>query len=142
TAPIGWGGKPVGVLGAWTEAPRAWSDENLVFIESMANTLGLILFRTAAELAREEDATRLEMALEASNLGVFDWSPSTGRVWLGSDAAALLGIEADGHDMSEDILLELLLPEDRAVLREDAGRAVESTGRFNTRVRVQTNRAG
>lgn len=136
-APVGWGREPVGVLGAWTREPREWSDDDLHFIQSMANTLGFVLFRAAAEFAREESATRLELALQASDLGVFDWAPSRRRIYLGPDAAVLFGLEAARHEIPDALLLDRILPEDLSVLQEDAASALDSTGRFHSRFRVQ-----
>lgn len=60
----------------------------------------LTIFRDITEQHRtmralHESRTRLEEAQRMARLGYWEWSPLTGRTWLSTGAAALLGLEGE-----------------------------------------------
>ena len=64
--------------------------------ESMWATIRDITERKAAELALQESRHQLAMALEAGQLGFWDWDIPSGRVQFGGRWASMLG-----YDLSE-----------------------------------------
>jgi serine phosphatase RsbU (regulator of sigma subunit) len=55
---VGWGERPWGVLCGYTYEPRAWTDDDRHFVQSIATTLGLAIYRREAEAALVESSAR------------------------------------------------------------------------------------
>lgn len=138
-APIGWGARPWGVLGAWTGDPRRWSDDDVHFVQSMANTIGLALFRSRAEEANEQAVARLQLALQASGVGVFDWTSVDASIIVDVEAAAIFGRDPHEIEFTQDELLALVHPDDLEALLEEISVAIECRGHLNTRFRVRND---
>lgn len=141
-APVGWAGQLWGVLGAWTAEPRRWSDDDARFVQTMATTLGLIMFRRAAEIARLESSTRLELALDAARFGVFDWSARSDRIMLDDVATAIAGLPGERAGITPEALFAMMTPADRDRLRHAIAEALQTTGRVHMTFRFQQDRSG
>lgn len=141
-APVGWGSRTWGVLGAWTTTRRQWSEDDAEFLQSLANTLGLAMFRRATEVDRLESSTRLELALDASELGIFDWSSDDRRIVLDDRGAHLAGL-ADGFtELADTTLFEIVVPADRQLLRQAIAEAMQTTAHIRTRFRFRNRALG
>ena len=93
----------------------------------------------ARRLVRSE--VRLRMALESSNLAVWDWDIPSGRIRLSEQWAALLGGVPRAIETSSEVLLALVHPDDLAAVGEQVSSMLKGTVSHyanDHRVRTQT----
>lgn len=112
-APLGWAGRPWGVLGVYDREVRSWTDDEVDFVQSVANTLGLAIRRQAVEDDLRASNIRLDLSLAAGGLGAWSWSGEARRVELNRSALDLHGITAETFAGTPDDYARLVHPEDR-----------------------------
>lgn len=76
------------------------------------------------ELASKEE--RLRMALDAAEMGTWDWEPSTGRAVVSPGVDRILGIEAGAVPPSFDAYIKCLHPDDQASVRQELEAALSA----------------
>lgn len=128
TAPVGWGESPWGVLAVYSDVVRPWTDDDVHYVQSMANTLGLAIARQRVEHELRDSSARLDLSLAAGGLGAWTWDMDDDRVELSASALAIYGVEPDAFDGTGDRFLDLVHPEDRAQLRGETYEALQTTG--------------
>ncbi len=134
-APMGWGDHPWGVLAAYDDQTRPWTTDDVHFVQSMANTIGMAIARYRAEQALDDTRASLELSMSAGGLGAWTWDLVAGQIELNPSGLAVYGLtEEFGGDALE--LLELILPDDRAVLRSEVFEAIQTTGEFHLEFRI------
>lgn len=99
--------------------------------------------RNAAERRRAEDFTRLaaseqrlRLALEAGQMGVWDWNISTGLVRWSENLEALHGLAAGTFDGKFETFQGLVHPDDRALVTEAIARALELGAGYDIEFRI------
>lgn len=83
--------------------------------------------REMQERLREAEE-RLRLAQEASGVGTYDWNPVSGELRWSAECKAMFGLAADA-DVTHDLFLSLVHPEDRDLLLDAIGRAMDPTGK-------------
>ncbi|HEU5135235.1 MAG TPA: ATP-binding protein [Steroidobacteraceae bacterium] len=83
----------------------------------------LALFDDARE-SHGSGEQRLQVALEASNLGLWEWDVTADSLYVDRTYFGFLGIEREGHWMPMSEISSLVHPEDLAVFRDAARDAV------------------
>ncbi len=85
-------------------------------------TIQMALARRAAELAVERSETRLRLALDAAELGVWEWDAATGQITTGGHSDTILGSAQEPLGDTWEAFLQRVHPAERdaveAVLRE------------------------
>ena len=110
----------------------------------LALGLGVIRAREgqhAAERARAETAERLELALRAGNLGIYDLNVQTGEAVVNAEYALMLGYEPAEFHETNAAWLDRLHPEDHGPVGQVyadyiAGKLTEYRVEFRQRVRT------
>lgn len=125
-APIGWGARPFGVLAVYSLLTRRWSDDEVHFIQSVANTMGLAVYRAQIEAELRDSSIRLDLSLSAGGLGAWSWDLTGDRVGLSTSALHMYGLTPDAFGGTGDEFLALVHPEDRLRLRADVYDAIAS----------------
>lgn len=128
TAPVGWGERPWGVLAGYSDVIRSWTDDDVHFMQSMANTVGLAIARQRVEHELLDSSARLDLSLAAGGLGAWTWDINVDSVVLSPSALAIYGITAEQFLGTGDGFLDLIDPDDRAVLRGEVYEALQTTG--------------
>jgi len=136
TAPVGWGGKPWAVLGVYDHEVHGWTDDDVHFVLTMANTLGLAVSRQRVEDELRDSSARLELSLAAGGMGAWTWDVAADVLVLSPSALAIYGLESDSFGGTGDGLLERVHPDDRDVLHGDAHEAVQTTGEHHCTFRI------
>ncbi|HWJ97001.1 MAG TPA: GAF domain-containing protein, partial [Acidimicrobiales bacterium] len=113
-APISWGEVPWGVLVVSSAEVRAWSDDEVHFVQSVANTMGLAIQRSAVERELRESTTRLDLSLSAGGLGAWSWDLEGDRLLLNSSALAMYGLVPGRFTGRGVDFMAVIHPEDRA----------------------------
>jgi PAS domain S-box-containing protein len=116
-SPIGWGSGVWGVLGVWDRAPRRWTDEEVQFVQAVANTMGLAVQRAGVEQELRDSSLRLDLSLSAGGLGTWSWNLDRDTVTLSPSAMRMHGLGTGGFGGTADEFLALVHPDDRASLR-------------------------
>ena len=70
-------------------------DGDMQVIQSICDQIAIVFERMQTELALRESQRQLAMALEAGQLGFWDWDVSSGRAQFGGHWASMLGYELD-----------------------------------------------
>jgi len=94
---------PWGVMGAHTRAHRRFTQDDVHFFETVAGILSGAIQRHAVEAALRESAERLRLAVQASNIGLWDWNLQTNEVAYSREWKSQLGYEEHeiGNEWSE-----------------------------------------
>ena len=125
-APVGWGGRPWGVLGVYDVQSRVWSPDEVAFVESVANSLGLLL-RSVDLAAERHRAGRLaDLATAAGGLGRWSWNADLGEVELDDVARAIFTPGGDHAQVDTDVFRTLVHPDDRVGLLAAVAEALRS----------------
>ncbi len=78
--------------------------------------------RKQAEEMLKESQNRLDMALTASNTGLWDWRPQTGEDYHNDQWFRQLGYEKSDFENEAEALMQLIHPEDKEVFLENMER--------------------
>ncbi|MCT7965361.1 PAS domain S-box protein [Laspinema sp. D1] len=93
------------------ESPR--DDRAIALVGAVATQLGSSIGQKVAEAALSESERRLQLALEGSDLGIWDWQIPTGKTYFDPQWKRMLGYEVEEIDNYYQIWEELLHPSDR-----------------------------
>lgn len=131
-APVGSGDEAWGAIVVYSGHVRAWTDDDIHFVQSMANTTGLALARQRTEADLRDSSLRLDLSLAAGGMGAWSWDTSLDEVTLSGSAMEILGTSPEAFDRTGDGLLDLLHPEDQSQFRSDVFEALQTTGQQHT----------
>lgn len=93
--------------------------------------------RRKAEMAASDAEGRLRFALNAGNMGAWDWNLLTNELkWIG-DLERMHGLRPGEFGGTMEAFVNLIYPEDRPKVNEDIQVALQSFGQFSTEFRVQ-----
>ncbi len=96
-----------------------------------------IAVRRESEEEHQATSTRLQLALEHSQMGDWSWDAEDHSIHLSQRAASILSIEADDALRFDDILRRID-PADRKMVRHKTDKAVETGEEFEIECRLET----
>jgi PAS domain S-box-containing protein len=130
-------GHVVGVLTVYDAAPRNWSGDDAALLEQLAASVVAELELSAAQSAIGTAGARLEIALEASSVGIWERDLRTGAVYWDQRCAAIFGIDgAVELASSEDVLTAHIHPDDREMVQQAISDARARDGTYAIESRV------
>ena len=130
-------GHVVGVLAVYDPEPRNWSADAAELLEQLAASVVAELELSAARSAVGTSLARLDVALEAGEVGTWERDLRTGAVFWDQRNAAIFGLEGPlQHHGDDDQLMRRIHPDDHAAIREAMRSAVTGTGQFVVEMRV------
>ncbi|MGY1771848.1 SpoIIE family protein phosphatase [Blastococcus sp. SYSU D00813] len=130
-------GLVVGVLAVYDARPRRWTDDDAALLQQLAASVVAELELSAARSAIGSTAARLDVALEASGIGIWERDLRTGTVSWDERCAAIFGQDAALADADvEEVLRSSVHPDDLAAVREAMERADAGTGEYSLESRV------
>lgn len=89
----------------------------LMLLGAVAIQLGALIERKLIEAAHRNSEERLQLALEASDLGLWDWNLATGKVYRDCRWQKMLGYPAQEKEDHQTALKHLIHPEDLAAVK-------------------------
>jgi PAS domain S-box-containing protein len=92
--------------------------------------------RHKAEIELRRSATYLSEAEKLSHTGFWAWNTKTGELFWSREEWRIFGLDPETTQLSHQVLLDLVHPEDRAALEEDSLRAVRDKQPFDTLFRA------
>jgi PAS domain S-box-containing protein len=119
------------------QTPYLVSFAFLGVIIAMAMELSADVLR-AATLARKlrESERHTDLAARAAALGFWTWDINRDEIWASANARALFGVSAD-EKIDLPRFVDLVHPEDRAVVRTAIEKALSGSGEYQADYRVQ-----
>ena len=130
-------GHAVGALAVYDPEPRSWSDDETELLVQLAASVVAELELSAARSAVGTSTARLDVALEASSIGIWESDLHSGVMYWDQRCAALFGLEgATEHRSLEDVLTQHMHPDDHAGIRDTMAEAIETRGQFTAEARA------
>jgi serine phosphatase RsbU (regulator of sigma subunit)/PAS domain-containing protein len=129
-------GSAVGTLAVSTRAPRTWADSDVALLRQLADSAATELELSA--LSREFEAHRLrfELAIDAAEIGSFDWDLTTGRLVWDDRMVEILGYHRDTFDETVESFTNRLHPDDRPRMLKAMRTAIDTCGEFDSEFRI------
>lgn len=130
-----------GVLTSDSTQANYFTPEDVTFLQSVANVLAATLQRekTAQVLAKSRE--RLDLALDAGNMGVWELDVATGLVTWNRIEYEMLGLNPDDNQLlsNVDLFYRYVHPEDILRVQQQVMQAIAQKTDFNSEFRI--NRA-
>ncbi len=105
------------------------NDEGVAFVLDMTE-------RKRAEAAMREREELLRLAVDAGQLGVWDWDLARERLTWSPEILALAGLSEDDFDGTYQAFEQVLHPDDRRRVWEELARAMTANGEFRSEYRL------
>ncbi len=123
--------------------PSDFEADEREIIELMAQTIGSFITahqaemeRHQAEAALQESASRLKLALEAAQMGTWDWNIRTNEVVYSDELGPVFGLPRGTYHPNYEAFLNSVYPEDREYVKEALTRAVEEGADYGIEFRI------
>ncbi len=115
-----------GVLGAHSTKRRAFTREQVAFVQTVANLLATAIERKRAEEALRASEERFSLAAKATNDAMWEWNMVTGEVWWNEGPVILFRYSP--ADVKPDLTWwsERIHPEDRSRITASVNTAVKT----------------
>ncbi|UOY00468.1 SpoIIE family protein phosphatase [Blastococcus sp. PRF04-17] len=129
-------GSPVGVLFASSRAARPWSDNDVALLRQLGDAVATEL--ELAALAKEFEAHRLrfELAIDAAQIGSFDWDLGTGRLVWDDRLVSLFGYDRTTFDETIEAFRARIHPSDADRTMRALQTAVDTCGEYEAEFRI------
>ena len=120
------GDEPFGVLAMYCREQRDITDDEVKFIQAIANVIGTAVERRRTERALETSNTRLQMAQEAGRMGVWEWDLRTDEIVWSEALEHLWGLPTGGYDGRYESFQAMVHPDDFPRVEETINNALTS----------------
>ncbi|WP_108660257.1 CheR family methyltransferase [Acuticoccus kandeliae] len=128
--------RPWGVVGGHTTWRREFSQDDINFMQAIANIIWATAERQQISIARQEAAERLQIAIQTGRLATWDWDIATGNLVWSDGHFALLGYEVGEVEPSYDLWLKHVFPEDQETARAALDIALSGAASYHCEYRV------
>lgn len=127
--------RPFGVLGAHSRRRRAFTQDDINFLQSMANVLAAAIERRRTEDALREAERRSRMAMEAGRMGAWEWDIASGAVKWSETLERIHGLEPGAFEGTFEAYEKDIFPDDRQRVLASVQQALQ-TGRHDILYRI------
>jgi PAS domain S-box-containing protein len=128
-------GHAVGALAVYDPVPRTWSDDDAELLHKLAASVVAELELSTARSAVGTSLSRLEVALEASSVGIWEMDLRAGTFEADARCAAIMGLEGPVVLPLDDVMDRHVHPDDRAPAQEVIAAAIEARSQYTIEVR-------
>jgi PAS domain S-box-containing protein len=126
----------VGVLAVFDPAPRAWTEADVVLLTQLAESVATELELSAVTTELEAGRLRWSLAIDAAEIGSFDWDLGTGELTWDDRMVTLIGYERTGCSGSIADFTSRLHPDDLPRVTAAIQATIETCGGFDAEYRV------
>jgi PAS domain S-box-containing protein len=126
----------VGVLAVFDPAPRDWTDADVVLLTQLAESVATELELSAVTTELEAGRLRWGLAIDAAEIGSFDWDLGTGRLTWDDRMVDLFGYERAGFSGTIAAFTARLHPDDLPRVTAAIRTTIETCGGFDAEYRV------
>ncbi|MDM9384807.1 PAS domain S-box protein [Chlorogloeopsis sp. ULAP01] len=120
------------------DGSRVWVEIGGALFDSDREGLCYVLDITARKQSQEalrESQERLNLALEAANMGSWDWNIQTGEVYWSPNLERLFGLEPGSFDCRYETVMAMIHPGDRQWVLQAIYRALDEQQEYNIEFR-------
>ncbi|MBE8965204.1 PAS domain S-box protein [Nostocales cyanobacterium LEGE 12452] len=110
-------GRWVASVGVSSDKPRHWTADEMLLLENVAARVAPLIERTRAEAALRDSENRFRMAIEAAQLGTWDWNLITNQLIWDEGCKAMFGLPPEAESSIEAFFAGLH-PDDRERLEQ------------------------
>ena len=128
-------GHAVGALAVYDPVARTWSDDDATLLDQLAVSVVAELELSAARSAVGTSMAQLEVALEASSVGIWEMDLRAGTFDADVRCAAIMGLDGPIRLTVDDLMARHVHPDDRALAEEAIATAIEARGQYTIEVR-------
>ncbi|MCX6046767.1 MAG: PAS domain-containing protein [Chloroflexi bacterium] len=107
-------GCSVAMLMVTAAKPRRWRDDEVVLLETIATRFWPAIESAHATWTVKANEERLRLALQAGDMGTWDWHFAANQITWDEHEYELVGLDPQTTDLQLDTLLAHIHPEDRA----------------------------
>jgi PAS domain S-box-containing protein len=126
-----------GVLGAHSARRRRFTEDDIHFLQAVANVLADAIERQRGEDAIRARDDRLELALAASRTGFWEWDVATGNLEWSDEVSAIHGLPPGQAPAGMNgYVNEIVHPDDRERFLSTVTEAVDAGGQFDLEFRI------
>src|SRR3954447_12566886 len=128
-------GHAVGALAVYDPVPHDWTDEDVAVLTQLAASVVTELELAAANAEATTSLSRLEVALEASSVGIWEMDLVAGTFEADARCAAIMGYEGPVTLSLDELTTRHVHPDDRAAADETIAAAIEARSQYTVEVR-------
>ena len=128
-------GHAVGALAVYDPVPRPWTDDDATLLDQLAVSVVAELELSAARSAVGTSMAQLEVALEASSVGIWEMDLRAGTFDADARCAAIMGLEGPIRLALDDLMTTHVHADDRAAAETAVATAIEERGQYTIEVR-------
>nr|WP_322720781.1 YlcI/YnfO family protein [Nostoc sp. ChiQUE02]MDZ8233862.1 YlcI/YnfO family protein [Nostoc sp. ChiQUE02] len=116
-APFVHEGRWVASIGVSSNKPRHWTADEMLLLENVAARVAPLIERARTEAALRDSENRFRMAIEAAQLGTWDWNLITNQLIWDEGCKAMFGLPPEAES-SIEVFFTGLHPDDRERLEQ------------------------
>src|SRR4051794_23110989 len=129
-------GHIVGVLAVYDPSPRSWTGDATELLEQLSASVVAELELSAAQSAVGSSRARLEIALEASSVGIWEVDLRLGVIDWDTRCAAIFGLPEAVRLPLDRLFADHVHPDDHAMGREVMEAAIEARSQYRVELRA------
>lgn len=129
-------GKPIGLISLLDDKPFSQPDRAKAMVSIFAAQASAELERHTAAKALHETEQRLQIALKAAQVAVWEWDITTGIVRWSDEAEAILGLRLGSLGDTADAYFRVIHSEDRKAVRKAIAQAIVSKSSYSSEHRI------
>jgi PAS domain S-box-containing protein len=118
------------------DGERRWLWNEAVPVRGESGRPELVISSFIDLTARRQAEERLELAIEAGRIGIWDWSILTNDLAWSEHVERLFGLGPGEFEGTFDAFLDRVYPDDRQSVREAIAATVQGGGHYETELRV------
>lgn len=127
---------PWGVLEIHTTTETVFTDDDITFVQNIANAVANAATRHAREQEFKQTTERLELALEEANAGIWEWNLATDELYWSDEFLSLLGISPDRFDGTINVFEDRLHPDDADQVNDAIEHTLETGEPYRVKQRI------
>ncbi len=134
--PVKLAGRVEAVLEFFSDHPVSEDQSLLALLQNVGVQLGSVLERKRRQDELRENQTRLDLALSAGGIGIWDFDPRTELIVMDDTVRRILGLGSDAIDWSLEAFNEFVHPDDTERRGEAIARALGERVAYNLEYRI------
>ena len=129
-------GAVIGKFMCYGDAPRTWPRESLSLARTVAQQVAFAVERTRAQDAMRRNEERLRFALDAANMGTWEWELAGNRVHWSDNLERVHGLPPGTFDRTFLSYEREIHPEDRPRVLQSIERAIRERAPHDVEYRI------
>jgi PAS domain S-box-containing protein len=128
-------GQLVALMAIHDRDPHYWTDYELTVIREVTERSWAHVERVRSEALRRDREERLRIAMDAAQMGTWDWDLVAGRGSWSDRTAEIMGV-APGTEITPEMRYELVHPDDRDWVGKQVVESIQTGRDFATEYRI------